>query len=170
MIRDGNRGDLDAILDIYNDAILHTTAIYTYKPYTFEDIQSWYEGKVSNGYPVIVFEENGSVIGFASYGQFRTRPAYKYTIENSVYVHKDHRGKHVGTKLMTELIKTANETHYATMIAAIDTSNEQSVHMHEKLGFSVCGTLKKVGYKFGKWLDVTYMQYGLTGPDAPEES
>jgi len=169
MIRYAQSADLAAILDIYNDAILNTTSVYDYRPHTLEDRRSWYEKKASDGYPVLVYEENNRVIGFASYGPFRTWPAYKYTIEHSVYVHKNHRGKGVGVTLMKELIKAANSKGYATMVAAIDAANDVSKIMHKKLGFSECGTIKKAGYKFGKWLDLTFYQYELRGPDAPKD-
>jgi len=169
MIRYAESADLSAILDIYNDAILNTTSVYDYKPHTLEDRISWYEKKVSDGYPVLVFEENNRVIGFASYGAFRAWPAYKYTIEHSVYVHKNHRGKGIGMKLMKELIKVANSNGYATMVAGIDSNNKISIMMHKNLGFSECGTIKKAGFKFGKWLDLTFYQYELRGPDAPKD-
>jgi len=169
VIRHAQTADLGAVLDIYNDAILHTTSVYYYKPHTIEVMVPWYEEKVRDGFPVLVFEENDRVIGFATFGPFRARPAYKYTVEHSVYVHKDYRGRGVGTRLMMDLIEIANEREYATMVAGIDSSNEGSRIMHENLGFTNCGTVKRVGYKFGKWLDVTFYQYGLRGPTTPRE-
>jgi phosphinothricin acetyltransferase len=169
MIRNARNPDLRAILDIYNDAILTTTSVYDYKPHTVEDRTSWYEKKVSDGFPVLVFEENNSVIGYATYGPFRAWPAYKYTIEHSVYVHKDHRGKGVGLKLMNELIQAANSNGYATMVAAIDSSNKVSIEMHKNLGFTRCGTIKKAGFKFGRWLDLTFYEYELRGPATPKD-
>ena len=169
MIRYAQVADLAAILDIYNDAILDTTSVYYYEARTIQDRLSWYEKKVRDGLPVLVFEENSHVIGFATFGPFRARPAYKYTVEHSVYVHKHHRGKGVGTRLMIELIKIANETGYATMVAGIDSNNEVSRIMHENLGFTNCGTIERVGYKFGKWLDLTFYRYELRGPKTPKE-
>ena len=169
MIRYAERDDLTAILAIYNDAILNTTAVYDYRPHTIEDRTSWYEKKVGDGFPILVFEENNLVVGFATFGPFRVWPAYKYTIEHSVYVHQNHRGKHIGTDLLQELIKIANARDYATMVAGIDASNEGSRLMHEKLGFSHSGTIRKAGYKFGKWLDLSFYQYELKGPDRPTD-
>lgn len=169
MIRYATHDDLSAILEIYNDAILNTTAVYDYKPHTIEDRTAWYEKKVRDGYPVWVFEESNRVVGFATFGPFRAWPAYKYSIEHSVYVHKDHRGKHIATRLLQELIKFANSKGYATLIAGIDFSNEGSKLMHEKLGFSQSGIIRKAGYKFGKWLDLSFYQYQLQGPETPIE-
>ncbi len=170
MIRHAEHKDLKAILEIYNDAILHTTAVYDYNPHTMEDRTSWYENKMRDGFPILVFEENGVVIGFATFGPFRNWPAYKYTIEHSVYVHKDHRGKHIGTRLLQELIKVADKKGYATMVAGIDSSNAGSILLHETLGFVYSGTIRKAGYKFGKWLDLIFYQYELQGPETPTES
>ncbi len=169
MIRYAKPDDLTSILEIYNEAILNTTAVYDYKPHTIEDRLSWYEKKVSDGFPVLVFEVNNLVVGFATFGPFRAWPAYKYTIEHSVYVLKSHRGKHIGTELLKELIKIANAKGYATMVAGIDASNEGSRIMHEKLGFCHSGTIQRVGYKFGRWLDLSFYQYQLQGPDTPIE-
>lgn len=169
MIRYAEHGDLTAILEIYNDAILTTTAVYDYKPHTLADRTAWYEKKTSDGFPVLVFEENNIVVGFATFGPFRAWPAYKYTIEHSVYVHKNHREKQIGKALLQELITIANTKGYATMVAGIDASNEGSRLMHEKLGFSQSGTIQKAGYKFGRWLDLVFYQYELRGPDSPIE-
>jgi len=167
MIRYANYNDLAAILDIYNDAILNTTAVYDYKPHTIEDRISWYEKKTHDGFPVWVCEQNNQVVGFATFGPFRAWPAYKYTIEHSVYVHKEYRGKQIGTNLLHELITFANTKGYATLVAGIDDSNEGSKLMHEKFGFTKSGVIEKAGYKFGKWLDLAFYQYQLQGPNAP---
>lgn len=169
MIRFADRGDLAAILEIYNQAILNTTAVYDYKPHTLEDRTAWFEKKVGDGLPVLVCEEDNRVVGFATFGPFRAWPAYKYTIEHSVYVHQHHRGRHIGTALLRELIRIADERGYATMVAGIDAGNEGSILLHEKLGFSRCGTIRKAGYKFGRWLDLRLYQRELRGPDKPTD-
>ncbi len=169
MIRYGKHEDLMAILDIYNDAILNTTAVYSYKPQTMKERLAWFEQKGADGFPVLVFEENNVTVGFATFGYFRAWPAYKYTIEHSVYVHKDHKGKHIGTMLLQALIKSANDQGYATMVAGIDANNEGSIILHEKLGFTKSGIIQKAGYKFGKWLDLVFYQYQLQGPERPSE-
>ncbi|WML33466.1 N-acetyltransferase family protein [Clostridium sp. OS1-26] len=169
MIREASEEDLKDILEIYNDAILNTTAIYAYKIQTLEERKQWYEKKKQDGYPVLVFEENDKVIGFATFGPFREWPAYKYTIEHSIYVHKDYRNQGIATKLMKEIIKIADKREYATLVAGIDAANEGSIKMHEKIGFKYSGTVTKAGLKFGKWLDLAFYQLNLTGPKMPLE-
>jgi len=137
MIREANEKDLTDILEIYNEAILNTTAVYDYKVHTLKDREQWYEKKKQDGYPLLVFEENGRVVAFATFGPFREWPAYKYTIEHSLYVHKDYRNKGIGTKLMEEIIKIANEREYATLVAGIDAANKNSIKMHEKIGICI---------------------------------
>jgi phosphinothricin acetyltransferase len=169
MIREAVEKDLMDILEIYNDAILNTTAIYAYKPHTLDDRKQWYEKKKEDGHPLLVFEQNDKVIAFATYGSFRSYPAFKYTIEHSVYVHKDYRNLGVGKKLLKELIDIANRDEYATMVACIDSLNENSIKIHEKFGFKYSGTVTKAGFKFGKWLDLAFYQLDLTGPKKPLE-
>ncbi|MFZ7119605.1 MAG: GNAT family N-acetyltransferase [Eubacteriaceae bacterium] len=109
------------------------------------------------------------MIGFATFDSFRQHPAYKYTIENSIYVHKDYRQEGIGKKLLEEIITLANERKYATMVAGIDSENYGSIILHEKLGFKFAGIIKKAGYKFEKWLDLAFYQLELIGPDEPIE-
>ncbi len=169
IIRRAVETDLIDIMTIYNDAILKTTATYDYCEHSLEDRKRWFDNKIESGYPVFVFEENGRVLGFSTYGPFRSRPAYKYTIENSVYVGAGHRGRGIGTSLLQELIQYASEREFATMVAGIDAENESSIKVHEKLGFQYAGTIKRAGYKFGRWLDLTFYQLSLVGPANPTE-
>lgn len=167
MIRSAVENDLYGILEIYNDAILNTNAVYTYRIQTLQERKSWFNKKKEDNFPVLVFEEKNKVIGFATFGPFRAWPAYKYTIEHSVYVHKEHRNYGVGTALVKQIIKKANEREFATLVAGIDASNEKSIRMHEKLGFQYCGIIKRAGYKFGQWLDLAFYQLNLKGPENP---
>lgn len=169
MIREATEKDLMDILEIYNDAILNTTAVYDYKAHTLDDRTQWYEKKKQDGYPLLVFEKSDKVVAFATFGPFRAWPAYKYTIEHSVYVHKDYRNQGIATNLMQEIIKIANTKEYATLVAGIDAANEDSLKMHEKLGFEFSGVIKKAGYKFNKWLDLAFYQLNLKGPKEPSE-
>lgn len=169
MIREASEKDLEGILEIYNDAILNTTAVYTYKSQTLEEKKQWYKEKKEKGFPLLVFEEDGIIAGFATYGAFRDWPAYKYTVEHSIYVHNDYQKRGIASKLMKKLIEIADKNGYATMVAGIDTGNDHSLRFHEKLGFKYCGTVTKAGYKFGRWLDLVFYQLHLTGPEKPTE-
>ncbi|MXV50951.1 GNAT family N-acetyltransferase [Pedobacter sp. HMF7647] len=160
-IRNANPGDLDEILDIMNEAILHSTAIYDYDIKDKRFIESWFEGKQSEGYPVLVYERDGCVVAYCSYGIFRPKIGYQFSAEHSVYVHKDFHGNGIGKQLLTALIVEARNQNYHTMIAGIDAENKASIVFHEKFGFTEVGRIKEVGYKFEKWLDVVFMQLML---------
>lgn len=170
MIRQALEADLPEILDIFNDAILHTTAVYDYNIHSLDERTKWFEQKKRDGFPLFVYEKNGRIAGFATFGSFRAWPAYKYTIEHSVYVSKDFRNEGIAKKLMKAIIDTAVEREYMTIVAGIDATNEPSIKLHESLGFEYSGTIKKAGYKFGKWLDLVFYQLNLSGPKLPVES
>ena len=160
----------DQILAIFNDAILNSTALYDYKPRTPAVMASWFEAKKNGNYPVIgVVTERGELMGFTSYGSFRAWPAYKYTVEHSVYVHHEHRSQGIGSALMKKLIETARKQEYHVMVGGIDAANATSIAMHEKLGFVHAGTIRHAGYKFGRWLDLAFYQLVLETPRRPEE-
>jgi phosphinothricin acetyltransferase len=167
MIRSAVENDLYGILEIYNDAILNTTAVYTYEAQTIQERKSWFNKKKEDNFPVLVFEEKNKVMGFATFGPFRAWPAYKYTIEHSVYVHKECRNYGVGTALVKQIIAKANEREFATLVAGIDALNEKSIKIHERLGFQYSGTIKRAGFKFGQWLDLSFYQLDLNGPKKP---
>ena len=165
-IRPAREADLPEILGIYNEVILHTTAVYTYEPHTPEMRKAWYDDKVKAGYPVFVAEEDDRVIGLSSYGPFRAWPAYKYTVENSVYVAESSRGKGVARLLMQPLIDAARSQGYHAIIAGIDSSNEASIRLHRSFGFGEVAHFREVGYKFGHWLDLKFLELLLEGSPA----
>ena len=170
-LRSCTEEQLPEILDIYNEAILNTTALYDYKTRTMETMDAWYAEKIKGNYPIIgAFDEQNTLLGFATYGQFRVRPAYKYTIEHSVYVRTDKRGAGLGKILLNELILKATQQDYHVLMGVIDSLNETSIYLHQKAGFTFCGTLKEVGYKFGKWLDADFYQLALKTPLNPNEN
>ncbi len=166
-IRTAQERDLPAILEIYNDAIINTTAVYDYEPHTLEMRKQWFRIKEAQGYPVFVAEENGRVVGFSSIGPWRTWAAYKYSVENSIYVAADQRGKGIGKKLLEPLIDAAKQLDLHAIIAGIDATNEVSIKLHRSFGFTEAGQFKQVGYKFGRWLDLTFMQLLLKTPEQP---
>jgi L-amino acid N-acyltransferase YncA len=156
------------ILDIFNEAIVNSTALYDYKTRTLDDMNLWFATKKLKGYPVIgAVDDAGALLGFASYGQFRERPAYKYTIEHSVYVDTHARGQGVGRALLRALIGAAESHDYHVMVGGIDASNAVSIRLHESLGFTACGIVKQSGFKFGRWLDLAFYQLILRTPSAP---
>ena len=169
MIRNCRRDDLQMILHIYNDAIVNSTAVYHYQPVTLENRVAWYEEKKEQDCPIIVWVEDDVVMGFATFGPFRPWPAYHYTVEHSVYVHPGYRGKGIGNKLLKEIIRIAEARGMKTVIGGIDASNVTSIRAHEKVGFVHSGTIRNAGYKFGKWLDLSFYQLDLEGPASPTE-
>ncbi|HTV80933.1 MAG TPA: GNAT family N-acetyltransferase [Steroidobacteraceae bacterium] len=158
-----------AILDILNEAIAHSTALYEYRPRTPESMQAWFAEKSAGSFPVLGAEEAGTLLGFATYGTFRARAAYKYTVEHSVYVHRDHRGRGIGKALMLELIRCARDQQYHVLVGGIDVANAGSVAMHERLGFVHAGTVREAAYKFGRWLDLGFYQLTLETPANPTD-
>jgi phosphinothricin acetyltransferase len=166
-VRTANDTDLPAILEIYNDAIMNTTAVYDYEPHTLEMRKQWFRIKEAQGYPVFVAEDNGRVVGFSSIGPWRVWAAYKYSVENSIYVAADQRGKGIGKKLLEPLIEAAKQLDLHAIIAGIDATNEVSIKLHRGFGFTEAGQFKQVGFKFGRWLDLTFMQLLLKTPEQP---
>ena len=129
-IRPARETDLPEILEIYNHVILHTTAVYAYEPHTLDMRKAWFDGKIRDGYPLFVAEDAGRVLGLSTYGPFRAWPAYKYTVENSVYVAVGQRGKGIARTLMAPLIDAAHRQGYHAIIASIDATNEASLRLH----------------------------------------
>lgn len=157
-----------AILDIFNEAIVNSPALYDYKPRAHDSMTGWFKAKEDGGFPVIGAESSaGHLLGFATYGTFRAWPAYKYSVEHSVYVHKDHRGKGIGARLLQELIAAAQIHQYHAMVGGIDVTNSASISLHEKLGFVHAGTIRHAAFKFGTWRDLGFYQLLLATPAHP---
>jgi L-amino acid N-acyltransferase len=156
------------ILASLNDAILHTRALYEYHPRTLESMTDWFAEKSAGKYPVIgAVNDEGEFMGFATYGVFRWRPAYKYTVEDSLYVDARFRGQGVGNRLMAELIETAKSQDYHVLVGGIDATNEPSIALHKKFGFRFCGRIEHAGFKFGGWMDLDFYQLILETPRNP---
>lgn len=150
--------DTKTILDIINYNIINSTALYDYKTRDFETQKKILEDKINKGFPVIVAESQGKVIGFGMYSEFRLREAYKFTVEHSVYVALNEMGKGVGKLLLLKLIELAKAQGMHTMIGVIDSENKSSIRFHEQFGFKTVGIIKESGYKFDRWLDSVFMQ------------
>jgi L-amino acid N-acyltransferase YncA len=157
-LREAMPDDLPAILSIVNHAIEHTTAIYDYDPRTLEMQTAWFKKRRLEDFPILVAEHDGTVAGFGSYGTFRERAAYRPTVEHSVYVREDLIGNGIGAKLLTALIELARKNNFHVMIGGIDASNTGSIEFHKKFGFTECGHIREVAYKFDRWLDLVFVQ------------
>ncbi|MBV7481731.1 GNAT family N-acetyltransferase [Bordetella sp. BOR01] len=158
----------EAILAIFNDAILTSTALYDYRPRTLASMQGWFQAKEAGGFPVVGLEnEAGELMGFASYGVFRAYPANKYTFEHSVYIDARFRGRGLGEALMRILIDRAHLRQVHVLVGSIDATNTGSIRLHEKLGFVHAGTIRQAGFKFGRWLDLAFYQLTLDTPADP---
>mgnify|MGYP001252324243 FL=1 len=155
------QSDLPNILYIINHAIETSTSDYRYDTINITDLHCWYEKRTKNHEPVFVAVMNNLVVGYATYSQFRERIGFQYSVEHSIYCHHDYQGKGIGRLLMNELIAYAKEQKIHTMVACIDNDNTNSIAFHKKLGFQQAGQMKEVGYKFGRYLDMTLMQLML---------
>lgn len=156
-IRLARLGDAEAIRAIYNVEVTTSTVTFDLEPRSLEAQQQWLSQR-SGAHAVLVAEEAGEVIGFASLSPYRDRPAYRTSVEDSVYIHRDHHGRGVGRALMTELVEVATSHGFHTMLARIVAGHEASIGLHRAVGFEVVGVEREVGRKFGKWLDVVVMQ------------
>lgn len=159
-----------AILAILNHAITTSTALYDYQPRPYSAMQTWFANKAAGHFPVLGFENaEGELLGFASYGTWRAFPAYKYSVEHSVYVHHAQRGQGLARQLMQHLVAHAQTQNLHMLIGAIDASNAASIALHRSLGFEPAGTVRQAGFKFGRWLDVAFYQLLLPTPLDPTE-
>lgn len=157
-----------AILDILNDAIERSTALYDYTQRPSDSMPGWFAAKRAGNFPVIgALDDQDTLLGFASYGTFRAWPAFKYSVEHSVYVEKSHRGRGVGRTLLQALIARAEQQDYHVLVGAIDLENRASIALHEKLGFTHAGTIHHAGFKFGRWLDCAFYELILETPRTP---
>ena len=168
-IRPAGEADLVAINDIYNHYVLHSTCTWQEEPELIEGRRQWFSHHGTK-HPVIVAEVNGQVVGWGSLSPFRERSAYRNTVENSVYVQHEHHRRGIGSALSRDLITRARVLGFRAMIAVIDADQDASVVLHEKFGFQKVGRLKQVGFKFGRWLDVIYMELLLPPANRPNNT
>lgn len=174
VITEATVADLPGILAIYNDAVLNTTAIWNETEVDLANRQAWLDERMAAGFPVLVVRAaNGEVLGYASYGTWRSIEGFRHTVEHSVYVRGDQRGQGLGPALMHALVAHARDAGLHVMVAAIERENLASIRLHERLGFTTTGQMPQVGRKFGRWLDLTFMQLtlnpGAEPPDANKE-
>ncbi len=168
-IRAAGRADVPGILDIYNDAVLRTTASYDDEPSTLEARLEWFDAKERHGFPVFVAADEAGVVGWSTFGPFRPWPGYRHTVEHSVYVAAARRGQGIGAALLPPLIARAREMGMHAMIAGIDATNAPSIRLHARLGFERVAHFKEVGFKFDRWLDLVFMELLLGDGDGQPE-
>ena len=161
-IEPATRADLPEILGIYNEVIRNSTAVYAEEEWSAARIESWFDAKAAAGWPLLVAREAKGVVGFGTFGEFRAWPCYSRTVEHSVHVHAEQRGRGVGRLLVRELIARAKSMHKHVLLAGIDADNAPSIGLHESLGFRRVGHLHQVGFKFGRWLDLEFLELLLS--------
>jgi phosphinothricin acetyltransferase len=159
MIEDAAPADFEPVLAIYNEVIRNTTAVYSDTEYDAVSGREWFEKKLLSGFPFLVARDAAGVAGFGAFGTFRAWPCYRHSIEHSVHVRFDRRGQGVGRALLRELMARAAAMGKHVMVAAIDADNVASMRLHESLGFSRVGRFHEVGFKFGRWLDLEFLQF-----------
>ena len=162
MIEDASSQDLAQILAIYNEVIRNSTAVFSSEEFTAARGETWLEAKRQRGFPMIVARDSSGITGFGTFGEFRAWPGYRHTVEHSVHVRSDCRGQGVGRSLVTALLAQATAMGKHVMIAGIDADNVVSIGLHSHLGFTRVGHFHEVAYKFGRWLDLVFMQCMLT--------
>ncbi|STR23533.1 N-acyltransferase YncA [Janthinobacterium lividum] len=168
-IRDAHAGDIEAILAIYNDAVSNTLAIWNERTVDAANRAAWLADRQRAGYPVLVaIDAEGSVAGYASFGDWRPFEGFRHTVEHSVYVRADRRGAGVGKALMVELIARARGLRKHVMVAGIEAGNAGSIALHKQLGFEEVGLMRQVGTKFGAWLDLAFLQLQLDTRSDPD--
>jgi L-amino acid N-acyltransferase len=166
LVRAATEDDIERILEITNDAIAHTTANWSVELTDLDERCRWFREHLTRGFPVLVAESDArGVVGFGAYGEFRPKVGYRYTVEHSVYVDAAERRGGVGTALLGALVDHATAAGMHVMIGGIASDNIASIRLHERFGFQRTGHLRQVGWKFGRWLDLVFMQRQLGQPD-----
>jgi phosphinothricin acetyltransferase len=153
--------DLQGLVAIYNDVIATSTATFTATTVTLAERREWWRTRIAQGYPVLIARDAHGVAGFGTFGEFRAWPGYRHTVEHTLHVRADARGRGIGTQLLLALMERARLAGKHVMIAGIDGDNTGSIRLHERLGFTRAGRLREVGYKFDRWLDLVFLQRAL---------
>lgn len=172
VLRDVSDADLPAIQEIYAFQVLHGVSSWEEVPPDLPEIGRRRDGVLAAGYPYRVAYQGDKILGYAYASAYRPRPAYRYTVENSIYIAEDAQRSGVGRLLLTDLIAVCTAKGYRQMIAIIgDSNNARSIDFHLKMGFKPVGEIKGIGYKFGKWLDSVVLQLALgEGGGAPPDA
>jgi phosphinothricin acetyltransferase len=163
-IRDATAADLLEIRDIYNSIVLASTAIYNDRPVTLEDRETWWRARLAQSYPVIVAVDDTGVLGYPSFSDFRPWPGYRLTVEGTIHIREGVRGQGIGTRLLDELVARARALGKHVMVAGVDSENAASLHFLTSHGFVPAGELREVGFKFGRYLHLRFLQLFLSTP------
>ncbi len=166
-VRDANLTDLQGILDIYNDVMVNSTAVWTDDCDDLTSRRRWFEARQARGFPVLVAADGGNILGYSSFGDFRAWSGYRHTVEHSIYVCSDRRRTGVGKALLAALIEQASAYGAHAMIGGIEAGNTGSLALHQRLGFREVARMPEVGCKFGRWLDLVFMQRLLDSREMP---
>lgn len=158
VIREAGEADLEAVRAIYNRAVLETTSTWDHQTRSVAEQQAWYAVKVAAGFPLLVAEDSGQVVGYAAYGPFRSHAGYAHTMEHSVYVHPDHHRKGLGRALLSGLVERARQNGVHALVGGLSADNEASLGLHAALGFSEVARMPEVGRKFDRWLDLVFVE------------
>jgi len=157
-VRDAEDADLQGLLEIYNDVVRTSTAVFSNETVTLDERTAWVAARRAHGFPVLVVTDERGVAGFGSFGAFRTWPGYRTTVEHSVHVRADRRGEGVGTAILAALIERATSLEKHAMIAGVDADNGASIRLHERFGFVEVGRLPEIARKFDRWLDLILLE------------
>jgi L-amino acid N-acyltransferase len=169
-IRDAVADDFDEVTAIYNNILTNSTAIYNDRPTTRDERLAWWRSRQEQGYPFLIAANGNAIAGYATFGDFRSWPGYRFTVEGTVHIHESSRGQGVGRELLNELVSRAQAIGKHTMIAGVDAENAASLKFLERFGFERVGHLREVGYKFDRFLDLIFMQYWLAAAKADAEA
>ena len=169
-IRPAMDQDIPAITAIYNEVVANSTAVWTEKPDSEAERLAWMRARRALGYPVLVAAEGSAVLGYGTFGDFRAWPGYRYSVEHSVHIHAGHRGHGLGRAILDELVLAATALGKHLLIAGIDGGNAASIRLHQRTGFVEVARMPEIGRKFGRWLDLIFMQrvldrHGAARPD-----
>jgi len=167
-VRPAQPTDVPAIRAIFNEVIATSTAVYYFEPVSLEERTAWFDARRKADFPVLVAERDGVIVGFSSFGEFRGAwPGYRYSVEHSVHVRADCRGQGIGPRLVEALFPYAAQAGKHVMIGGVDAANAASLQMHVRLGFQQVAHFREVGHKFGRWLDLVFMQRFIDAAGAP---
>ena len=160
-MREATEADLEGLVAIYNEVVAHSTAVFSCLPVSVEERRHWWQARTAQGYPVLVAHHEHGVAGFGTFGDFRPWPGYRFTVEHTLHVRADARGRGLGTQMLQALVQRARALGKHVMVAGVDAGNAASIRLHERCGFAQAGRLREVGYKFDRWLDLVFLQRAL---------